>query len=162
MINGIRLEAMQLVVNQEMMSLNRRIQRGIALGRRTPEQMLMRGYLNNFPMNLPDTREAHGGTNRACLIDIGMWDKPLGAYLRRAPDERGRYKGYRRHSEIRLNQTGPQFFATIDGTLGDEGIDLTEMQILQERWSISNDYEYACYQRVLPVYVRLRVIGYTL
>lgn len=124
------------------------------MARYSPVEYAYRAFLNNFPMNLPDQRRPHGGSNRDLLVAIERWERPLGRYLRGSPKARAE------HSRLRLGQTGPEFFATIDRAVADEGISSQQMQHLQDVWDLSDQYQLASYKRVFPVYARLRGLGY--
>ena len=70
--------------------------------------------------------------------------------------------GNRIHSDLRKSQTPREFFKTIDDVITDSGIDINEIKRLQNLNKIDNQGSHykKLYDLVLPVYIKLREIGY--
>lgn len=103
-------------------------------------------FLNNFHHKLPDERYDRGGVYRSYFEDE-EWDTPFRILNGESPA---------RPSELYLDQTPAEFFSTIDSAIEDCGIDLERLKTLQaDKWNIKEIHSF-----VLPIYVRLREMGY--
>lgn len=139
-ITGQLLEATKHLVEAEMQafadkepdkSLHDQLMWGVGAGT----------YFNNFDSRLP------GGFLRDMMVRSSFMDD------KGEPDPP--------RSDLRNSQTPREFFAVIDKSIEDEGLDPNEIERLVKGIRNSPEVPIALSKYVFPVYVRLRAIGYS-
>lgn len=112
----------------------------------TPGRNKIVQYLVNFECWLPN------GLNRKFSDKLGQMEDTL------------EEKGYasKENSSLRVRQTDRQFYETVDKVLIAEGFDPEVMKTWQgnKEWFDDMD-QYELREKILPVYIRLRAMGYT-
>jgi len=118
------------------------------------------GFLNNFWAEvLPEDNRLFTSPRKG-FKSLGWWDKKLKDVL---PEDRVRSGDY---SELRLNQTGEEFYKTIDRVIVEvdptgeiqKSIDkLCNVTNVQERQEAQDELE----EKLLPVFARLVAMGYS-
>lgn len=124
------------------------------------KQRLKAEFLNNFsfhfPVNTPETQHLNGFSYYTDIVyKAGYWDRCHKDLLAEIEREGGRVIP---HSAIYLNQTGREFYETIDQVTRQEGISQEDLDSESERFGYSNKNFNLI---VFPVYVRMRALGYT-
>ncbi len=114
--------------------LKQQIEREIEQARTQRGKEWGRYYLNNFNGNLP------------------------GGYRRRYDPVSRAYASDTRASEKRRNQSLAGFWATIDDAIEEVGI--TQNQIIEARNRFDNEREWEMFDLVIPIYIKLRELGY--
>jgi hypothetical protein len=126
--------------------------------RQQERAMMVDYYLGNFMFHLPNFQHPENGVQRQKAKTSGYWDKTYEEFL-----AQGASRQYAKDddppSTLRLKQTGQQFYQTIDEAIEKEGISLNEINELQQKRGIMGSNP-ELNQRTLPVFVRLRAIGY--
>ena len=102
-------------------------------------------YLNNFILHLPDNRFKNGGYYRR-YYNSTQWVTKFKDMPRHID------KG---HSDLFMNQSPKEFYETIDKTIVDCGLSLEE---IRELWK--KDEKMKLWELSLPIYIRLRELGY--
>ena len=108
-------------------------------------------YLNNFEMWLP------GGANRRFSEQLDHMDRTYREYYAEygaSVEDVGS-----KNSQLRLNQSDRQFYATIDRAIEEEGLPQEEIEAFNRRELPMTLTQFR--QKILPLYIRLRAIGYT-
>ena len=118
----------------------------------------MANHLNNFFFRLPDNRFDNNGYYRQTYTGE-KWKKTFREFKEEFAKTYGSdfARESRNNSELYLNQSPAEFYATVDSLIEDCGLDVNKIQQMQENHTpqISlNDYAF-------PVYVKLRDMGYT-
>src|SRR3989338_8341000 len=112
----------------------------------------LRAYLYGFAKRLPDERfKNQCGCFYLCYYD-GRMEIPF-----------GKLRVGKEHSELFTSQTPQQFYDTICDAIARNNIPLQDIQKLQSSTfgpTIDKVSEEKLYEKVLPVYVNLRELGY--
>lgn len=133
------------------------IDEAIKLRREDPEKW--QGYLNNFWAQVIPEDNRLFRTYREKERRLGYWDKKL----REVVSE----EGAKQHSELRLSQTGQEFYETIDRVISEidtngeirEAITrLCNVQNANERGKAQDELE----EKIIPVFARLVAMGYSM
>ena len=116
-------------------------------------------FFNNFCLYLPADGYEMGGLHRQEEFRYGFWNRPVKGFYeeRRLPYPKGM-------SQLRLNQTGEQFYRIFDAALEAENTPVAEIKILQVKtMNPKEDRENRAkmYKLALPAYIRLRAVGYS-
>ena len=116
-----------------------------------------RGFLNNFWAQVIPEDNRLFRTYREGARNLGHWDKKLRDVISE--------ESAKQHSELRLSQTGQEFYDTIDRVISE--IDVTgeirqaikklcNVQNVQERELAQEELE----EKIIPVFARLVAMGY--
>lgn len=131
------------------------IDQGRRIRKEQPE--LWPGFLNNFwGVVLPEDNGKFI-SYREKEKYIGQWDKKLKEVI--IPSEQSRY------SELRLNQTSEEFYATIDAVIDEVDPNRKIRQLFDELKNVTRMEQRETWQKnleelILPVYARLIAMGY--
>jgi len=118
----------------------------------------MAKYLNNFFFRLPDSRFDNNGYYRR-VYTVEIRKKSFRELTEDFAKKHGLYfaRESSKHSELYLNQSPEEFYATVDSLIEDCGLNLETIQQMHEgtnTMTVLNDYAF-------PVYIKLREMGYT-
>ncbi len=118
--------------------------------------------LNNFHLHFPlgDIPVKTGGNEgmyRSQARELGAWDRPFGETME---EDGGRF-----FTELRLRQTGAEFYAVLDGVVATLGLQMPRISeaINDARVNKVGDQEEkhrVLYELLLPVYKEMRKKGY--
>jgi hypothetical protein len=130
----------------------------IAEGRRSLREIPRGNFLNNFRQDVLPEDQGRWFSGRDKEKYLGGWDKKLHDV---ASPERAKA-----HSELRLSQTGREFYATIDQVIAELDTDgllrkaidrYCRIQTFDERGPLEDELE----ERLIPIFARLVAMGYS-
>ena len=106
-----------------------------------------------------------GNPNRKIFVDSGIqfgtFDISQKENNKELVEISGVDEQWSRHSDLYLNQSLSQFLETVDKAIIAEGFSENEFEELTEKYIQQKIPHEEFYNRLLPVYVRLRAMGYT-
>jgi len=106
---------------------------------------LVRDYLNNFHLKLPDNNDKSGYGSWYRELSSKRWDIKNNEYLR----------DVRTYSELYLSQSPKEFYGAVDLAVDECGISRDEITTMLEGSNEGRPKEIA-----LPIFIKLREMGY--
>jgi len=143
------METMEEIVNREIdeyvVETEPKFRKGLS------EEMKRLSYLNNFYGRFPDDRFDGGGWVRQARWPE-EWEIPFKEIFANDDYSKGLY------SDFYLTKTPKEFYELIDSLIVECGFDLEETK---ELWLQEDEGVYELRRRALPVYIKMRELGFT-